>query len=203
MIRLLALGLALAAAAPGAAAPGAAAPAPLEPRTIVEADGTRTLVHEILVAAPPAEVWRAISTAEGWTSWAVPLARAVEGEPALLETSYDPAAAPGGPATIRQLFVARIPGRMLAFRTVKAPAGFPDFDIYSKVVSIFELIPQSGGGTLVRLSGVGYPDSEAGRRLIAFFERGNAASLDMLRARFAEGPVDWAEKLAGKQEGGD
>lgn len=191
MIRWLAFGLVLALAVPAAAAPAA----PLS-RTVVEADGTRTLVHEVIVEAPPAEVWRAISTAEGWTSWAVPVARAVDGDPALLETSYDPAAAPGGPATIRQLFVARIPGRMLAFRTVKAPAGFPDFDVYSKVVSVFELIPQGEGRMLVRLSGVGYPDSEAGRRLLAFFERGNAASLDLLRARFAEGPVDWAERLA-------
>jgi uncharacterized protein YndB with AHSA1/START domain len=191
MIRLLAIGLAL-----GLAGSAAAAPAPLVSRTMVEADGTSTLVHEIRIDAAPAEVWRAIATAEGWTSWAVPVARVVDGDPALLETSYDPAAAPGGPQTIRQLFVARIPGRMLAFRTVKAPAGFPDFDTYAKVVSVFELIPQSEGGTLVRLSGVGYPDSAAGRRLLAFFERGNAVSLDMLRARFADGPVDWAKKLA-------
>lgn len=190
MIRWLAFGLVLALAVPAAAAPAA----PLS-RTIVEADGTRTLVHEVVVDAAPAEVWRAISTPEGWTSWAVPVARGVEGDPALLETSYDPAAAPGGPGTIRQLFVARIPGRMLAFRTVKAPAGFPYFETYAKVVNVFELIPQGEGRTLVRLSGVGYPDSEAGRRLLAVFERGNATTLDMLQARFAEGPVNWAEKL--------
>jgi uncharacterized protein YndB with AHSA1/START domain len=190
MIRSLALGLALAVAVP------AAADVSPESRTIVEGDGTTTLVHEVAVDAAAADVWHAISTAEGWKSWAVPLARVVDGDPALLETSYDPAAPPGGPGTIRQLFVARIPGRMLAFRTVKAPAGFPDFDVYSKVVSVFELVPQGEGRTLVRLSAVGYPDSDAGRRLLGFFERGNAASLAMLRKRFTEGPVNWAEKLA-------
>ena len=105
----------------------------------------------------------------------------------MMETSYDPAAPAGGPWTIRQRFVARIPGRLLAFRTVKAPQGFPDFDTYSKVVSVFELEPRGDGATLVRLTGTSYPDDEAGRRLLAFFERGNRVSLDMLEAALRRG----------------
>ena len=189
MIRFLLLLLVLC-AAPASASPEARS------RTIVESGGSRTLVAEVEVDAPIAEVWAAISTPEGWQGWAVPLARNVEGEPDLLETSYDPSAPPGGPGTIRQLFVARIPGRLLAFRTVKAPQGFPDFDTYSRVVSIFELEPRGEGSTFVRLSAYPYPDDEAGRRLLAFFERGNRSTLDMLRRRFAEGPADWPkEKL--------
>ena len=137
------------------------------------------------MGAPIADVWTAISTPEGWQSWAVPLARMVEDEPDMLETSYDPAAPPGGPGTIRQLFVARIPGRLLAFRTVKAPQGFPDFETYSRVVSIFELEPRGPGSTFVRLTAHPYPDDEAGRRLLGFFERGNRSTLDALKARFA------------------
>jgi uncharacterized protein YndB with AHSA1/START domain len=193
MIRLLPLALALAL---GASAAGAKSEA--QWRTIVEADGSRTLVHEVEVEAPAAQVWRAIATVEGWRSWAVPLARTVEGDLDLLETSYDPAAAPGGPGTIRQHFVARIPGRMLAFRTVKAPQGFPDFETFTSVVNIFELEPRGERRTLVRLTGHPYPDNEAGRRLLAFFQRGNRTSLDMLRTRFVEGPVDWSKKLQGK-----
>ncbi|HEY5724082.1 MAG TPA: SRPBCC domain-containing protein [Allosphingosinicella sp.] len=167
-------------------------------RTIVEADGSRTLVVEVEIKAPAADVWKAISTPEGWQGWAVPLARTVEGEPDMIETSYDPAAPPGGPGTIRQLFLARIPGRLLAFRTVKAPAGFPDFDTYGRVVSVFELEPRGDRTTFVRLSAHPYPDTEAGRRLIGFFERGNRASLDMLRRRFAEGPADWSKERLSK-----
>jgi uncharacterized protein YndB with AHSA1/START domain len=178
------------------AAPASASPVSTS-RTIAEADGSRTLVAEVEVDAPIAEVWNAISTPEGWQSWAVPLARLVADEPDMLETSYDPAAPAGGPGTIRQLFVARIPGRLLAFRTVKAPQGFPDFETYSRVVNVFELEPRGDNATFVRLSAHPYPDDEAGRRLIAFFERGNRASLDMLRRRFAEGPADWSkEKLS-------
>ena len=88
MIRFLLLLLALC-AAPASASPEARS------RTIVESDGSRTLVAEVEVDAPIAEVWTAVSTPEGWQGWAVPLARKVEGEPELMETSYDPSAPPG------------------------------------------------------------------------------------------------------------
>jgi uncharacterized protein YndB with AHSA1/START domain len=160
-----------------------------------EADGTYTLVHEVTVAAAPGDVWRAISTAEGWRGWAAPVARMVAGEADLIETSYDPAAAPGGPATIRQLFLVRIPDRKLVFRTVKGPDGFKHIDSFSKVTSTFELRPAGAGRTRVRLSGAGYPDDEAGRQLVGFFRTGNRLSLEMLRTRFEHGPIDWSQKL--------
>jgi hypothetical protein len=48
------------------------------------------------------------------------------------------------------------------------------------------------------VTGDGYPDTDAGRRLLGFFERGDAQSLQWLQARFAEGPADWAKRLAAK-----
>ena len=202
MIRLFALALALASQAPGDArneGPQSPVPSPVKMGFTIDGnDGSRSLSHEVVVEAPIGEVWRAISTPEGWQSWAVPLARTVEGEPDMLETSYDPAAPIGGPSTIRQLFVARITGRLLAFRTVKAPQGFTDFDAYSKVVNIFELEALAPDRTRVRLTGSPYPDTEAGRRLFAMFRQGNRASLDMLRRRFAEGPADWSKEKLGK-----
>ena len=150
-----------------------------------EADGTTTLVHEALVDAPPAAVWQAISTAEGWMRWAVPVAWTSPAEPDMLETSYDRADTPGSPGTIRHQFLARIPGRLLAFRTVKAPAGFPHFAIYRGVTSVFELAP-AGERTRLRLTSTGYPDNEGGRALLAFFEAGNAQTLEALQKLFAE-----------------
>ena len=176
---------------------GLAAPALAEVRfeRIAESDGTHTLVHELVVEAPPAEIWTAISTPEGWMSWAVPIAWADSQDRDVIETSYDPNAQPGQPQTIRQRFLARIPGRLLAFKTIKAPAGFADFEQFAHMVSVFELEPAGAGRTRVRLTGVGYPDSEAGRRLIGFFERGNALSLERLARRFSEGPLDWTVEL--------
>jgi uncharacterized protein YndB with AHSA1/START domain len=173
MKRLMAVLLIGLAAAPSQAATKALAP-----------DGTHSMTHELVVDASPAEVWAAVSTVEGWKSWAVPVAWSPA--PDLIETSYAADARPGDPSTIRQQILLRLPERLLVFRTVKAPAGFPDFDTYARVVSAFELEPAGDGRTRVRLTGTGYADSEAGRRLLGFFERGNAESLEALKARFAK-----------------
>lgn len=184
MIRTLMLSLALGLAAPASAG------------TVTRAaDGTHVLAHEVVVDAPASEVWQAISTVGGWKSWAVPVAWTDPADPDVIETSYDPAATPGSAGTIRQRLVARVPGERLIFRTVKAPTGFTDFDSFAKVISTFELTPLGPRRTRVRLTGAGYPDTEAGKRLLGFFDRGNAASLEMLRARFESGPIDWKEKL--------
>ncbi|MEA3052428.1 MAG: hypothetical protein QOG72_1331 [Sphingomonadales bacterium] len=146
-------------------------------------DGTYMLSQEVVVDAPRTEVWAAISTAEGWKSWAVPVAWSPA--PDIIETSYAPDAVPGDPSTIRQRILLRLPERLMVFRTVKAPAGFPDFDTYSRVVNAIELEAAGEGRTRIRLTATGYADNEAGRRLLAFFERGNAATFDSLKARFA------------------
>lgn len=160
----------------------AAAPAPAAIREKAP-DGSYVLVHETVIDAAPEQVWAAISTAEGWKSWAVPAAWSPA--PDMIETSYAAAAKPGDASTIRQQVLLRVPGRLMVFRTVKGPEGFPDFDTYKKVVSAFELEPTGDGRTRVRLTGTAYEDSEAGRRLLGFFEKGNQASLDALKARFA------------------
>lgn len=186
MTRTLLFALAVALAPP---LPAAAQDVVVATRT--EADGSRTLVHQVSVPAPPAQVWTAVSTAEGWTTWAVPVAWAPA--PDLIETSYTPAARPGDSTTIRQRILAAIPGRLLVFATIKAPAGFPDFDTYAKVTGFFELEPE-GSGTRVRLTQTGYAATEAGTRLLGFFEAGNRQTLEQLRDRFAKGPVDWSKK---------
>ena len=156
------------------------------------ADGTHMLVHELTVPAAQAEVWRAISTAEGWKSWAAQVAWAPAGD--IIETSYTPTASPGDKSTIRQQVVVRIPERMIVFRTVKAPQAFPDFDTYQKVTSILEVEAVGAKRTRVRLTGVGYADTDAGKRLLGFFRQGNSASLGWLRDRFVSGPKDWSKK---------
>src|SRR5688572_20168130 len=96
----------LIAAALAAAAPAGSAD-PVSAKAVQEADGSRTLVHEVVVDAPREAVWAAISTAEGWKTWAVPVAWPAEGGG--IETSYTPAAAPGDPSTIRQEVLLRVP----------------------------------------------------------------------------------------------
>ena len=140
-------------------------------------------VHEVVVPAPPSAVWRAISTAEGWSNWAASKAW-ISGS--VIETSYDPAGSPGASANNKSEIVLSVPERIFAFRTIKAPAGFADFDALAKVTWLFELRPD-GAGTRVRLTGSGFPRTPAGRRVLAFFMRGNAIALKALRDSFATG----------------
>lgn len=158
-----------------------------------EANGSMTLVHEVVVPAAQRDVWAAISTAEGWRTWGVPAAWMVDGD--TLETSYTPAARPGDPSTIRQHLAAILPGRILVFRTTKAPDGFPHFETFRRVTHFFELEPAGEGRTRVRLTGVGYA-GDAGRQLAGFFRDGNRVSLERLRTRFVSGPLDWPAILA-------
>lgn len=174
-----------------ALAPGPASGEAVSVATRLEADRSHTMVHEVVVDAPAAEVWEAVSTAHGWTGWATPVAW---GEGDLIETSYTPTAARGDPSTIRQLVTARIPGRLFAFRTVKAPAKFPHFEAFRLVSNVIELEPAGERATRVRLTAVGYPDNKAGRQLLAFFREGNRISLERLRRRFATGPIDWTRE---------
>jgi uncharacterized protein YndB with AHSA1/START domain len=170
----------------------AAAPAAAQQVTIAErseAEGTMTLSHEVIVPAPASAVWTAISTPEGWRTWAAPAAW-LEGD--VLETSYTATARPGDPTTIRQQLTAILPGRLIVFRTVKAPAGFPHFDSFRRVTHFFEVEPAGAGRSRVRLTSVGYANDQAGRQLAGFFREGNRISLERLRDRFANGPVDWA-----------
>ncbi len=157
-----------------------------------EADGTTTLSHDVVIDAPAAEIWTAISTAAGWRTWAVPVAWDAPVEPGTIETSYNPAAQPGDPTTIRQRILARIPGRLLVIRTVKAPDGFPHFETFARTTGFMELEPLGERRTRVRVTGTGYPDTEAGRQILGFFRDGNRISLERLNQRFVSGPLDWA-----------
>lgn len=164
-----------------------AAPAAQAQTVTTEGDGSRTLVVEALVPASPQAVWQSVSTAEGWKSWAVPAAW-LNGD--LLETAYDPAAARGGPDTIQQRFLERVPGKSLVFRTVKVPAGFPHAQAFMRVTHFLLLLPEAGG-TRVRLTGKGYPAGPAGDELLGFFRTGNQETIDRLAARWALAPLDF------------
>lgn len=167
---------------------------PVSEQVRSEADGTISLSHAVVVPAPPEQVWAAIATVDGWKSWAVPLAWIAADRPDVIETSYNPAARPGDAMNIENEFVARVPGQKLVFHTIKAPAGFPHFDALKRVTQTFALAPE-GSGTRVSLTGTGYGGDASGQAVLAFFKGGNRVSLEMLRDRFASGPINWTEKL--------
>jgi len=164
-----------------------AGPAARAQTVTTEGDGSRTLVVEALVPAPPEAVWRSVSTAEGWKSWAVPAAW-LNGD--ILETAYDPAAKPGDSGNIQQRITERAGPRSLVFRTVKTPAGFPHAQAFMQVTHFLLLLPEAGG-TRVRLTDKGYPVGAEGDELLGFFKAGNQQTLDHLVARHGLAPLDF------------
>ena len=193
MMRRLAALLLLAAATPAFATPPTAL-APVTEQVRAEADGTSSLSHTVIVPASPGAVWNAITTVDGWKTWAVPVAWIKPDRPQVIETSYNPAARPGDPMNIENEFTDRVPGQKLVFHTIKAPTGFAHFEALQRVTQTIELVPE-GNGTRVSLTGTGYANDESGKAVLAFFKGGNRVSLEMLRDRFANGPIDWTKKL--------
>ena len=167
--------------------------APVGVDVSTSADGTRTLTHELVVPAPIEQVYAAVTTPEGWRSWAVRSAWVSSSDPDLMETSYVPGAGQGDARNIRQRYLLRVPNRLVAFRTVQAPNGFPHAEDFYRVTHLLELEPLSGA-TRVRLSGIGYPAGAAGDTLIGFFREGNRTSLEQLQTRFVSGPIDWSRR---------
>jgi uncharacterized protein YndB with AHSA1/START domain len=164
-----------------------AAPAAHAQTVTTQGDGSRTLTVEALVPAGPDAVWQSVSTAEGWKSWAVPVAW-LSGD--VLETSYIPSARPGDAGNIQQRFLERVPGHTLVFRTIRTPEGFPHAQAFMGVTHFLLLLPEAGG-TRVRLTDKGYPAGPAGDELLGFFKTGNQETLDHLAARFGLAPLEF------------
>ncbi len=150
-------------------------------------DGMRVLRQEIVLSADPEALWPLFSTAEGFSSWAVPHAWMDFRVGGTIETSYRDEAVEGHPHNIRNRILAYVPGRMLSIQAVQAPPGFPAPEILGELFTVIELEPVAGGGTRVVVNGLGYRDGEPFRTLEEFFRRGNEWTLEQLRRRVEEG----------------
>jgi len=176
----------LALATPGPALAQAATPpaAAVANTSFMEPDGDRVMQISTVVPAPPAEVWKALSTAEGWKRLGVKMAAVDFQVGGMIETNYRADAQPGERSNIKNLIVAYLPERLLVIRNVQAPAGFANAEAFSRTATIIELEPWGGGQTRVRLSGVGFRPGGAYDDLYGKFTAGNAYSLDLLRRSF-------------------
>jgi len=181
MKRLIALIAMTAASACASSPPPSGA---ISDTSFVTADGSRTIQLSAWLPAPPSEVYRTISTPEGWKTWAVPVAFGESRVGGLLETSYDPNAKPGDPGNIVQEFLALTPDRLASFRTIKTPAGFPNADLYMKTVSTMQLTPEASG-TRLTFTHEGFAKDPGFDQLYGFFHDGDKQTLEKLQKVFA------------------
>lgn len=156
----------------------------------VEPNGDRAIQLAIDVPAPQKEVFDAYATTEGFTSWAVPVARVDLRVGGSIESSYDPAAKLGDRDNIKNEIVTYVPGRLVVLRNLQAPRSFIDPDLFAKTVTLVEFAGVAGG-TRVTVTNAGYGAGDRFDRLYRQFEWGDAYTLAELRKRFVEGPTDW------------
>jgi uncharacterized protein YndB with AHSA1/START domain len=155
------------------------------PATLAQAQGDQPLVHEAIVNAPPDQVWSAFTSKAGLESWMVAHAEVDLKLGGHLKTQYDPNGTTDDASAIANEFLSYEPQRMLSYRVVKAPATFPFPDAIKKMWTVVYFEPQGDKATRVRVVCLGFTDDEQSQKMRAFFNRGNAITLEHLQKRFA------------------
>ncbi|CAN5269510.1 hypothetical protein BH11PSE2_BH11PSE2_05820 [soil metagenome] len=161
-----------------------AAPPAYQDSSYVEANGDRAQRLSIVVPATPGAIWSALSTAEGWKSWAVATAFVDFRPGGQIETSYKATVTQGERDNIKNQIVTFVPDRLLAFRNVQAPRDFKDAELFSRVLTVIELEPAGKGATKVMITGVGYGQGPGWDGLYSMFLAGNGYTLEKLKERF-------------------
>jgi uncharacterized protein YndB with AHSA1/START domain len=149
------------------------------------------LVHEAVLDAPVSEVWKVFTTSEGWKALGVAHAQVDFRVGGRILSHYDPNGRLGDEKTIENTILAFEPGRMLAFKATKPPAGFPfPREVLDRMWSVLALTDLGDGRTRISLRGYGYGSDDASRKMRAFFGQGNAWVLARLAQRFPKREAD-------------
>ncbi len=142
------------------------------------------LVHEGVVQAPLDDVWAAWTTSDGLRSWLAPHAEIDLRVGGLMRTNYNAQGTLGDPQTIENAVLSFEPGRMISIRVAKTSDGFPFANAIQHMWTVVYFEAAGPGRTQVRFVGLGFQADEESQRMRAFFERGNAATLEQLQRRF-------------------
>ena len=156
--------------------------------SFTEANGSRVIRLSADIAAAPEEVWRLITTAEGWKKFAVAYASVDLRVGGIIETSYDPKAKQGDPDNIKNQVVAYVPGRMLAIHCIQTPHNFEHKEEFFSTATVLEVVPAEKGKCRVLMTAAGYLPGAAYDDLFKHFRWGDAYTLEKLRATFEPGP---------------
>jgi uncharacterized protein YndB with AHSA1/START domain len=196
-VRLLAfVGLIYVAAPVGAAEPSWRDFKDVANTSYIEPSGERSIQLSIDVSASPHDAFTAFTTSDGFSSWAVPIAKVEFRIGGYIEASYDPNAKIGDPGNIKNAIVAYVPDRVLVIHNIQAPAEFADQELFQRTVTIIEFTALEPRRTRVTITNAGYGAGQRFDTLYRHFEWGNAYTLQALKTRFDKGPVDWSAKKA-------
>ena len=150
----------------------------------LRAQSTNLVTTEGTVKAPVEDVWKAWTTKEGIESWMVAKTEIDLRVGAIWRTSYSKESNLNDEASIHQEILAYDPGRMLSFRTVKPPKGFPFPAAISNTWTVVYFEPLDPKHTKITIRMVGYEQDGESQKMRAFFERGNKATLESFLKKF-------------------
>ena len=146
------------------------------------------IVHEGIVEASLERIWTAFTTSEGLRSWLAPHAEIDLRVGGLMRTNYNQQGQVGDPQTIENTILSFEPGRMLSIRVSKAPDNFPFPNAVRQMWSVVYFEAAGSGRTTVREVSLGFSTDEESQRMRAFFNQGNATTLNQLQRYFAGSP---------------
>ena len=152
----------------------------------LHAASAEPVVTEGLVNAPVDAVWKAFTEKAVIEKWIVAKTEIELKVGGTWKTSYRKDSDLNDDTSIHHTILAYDPDRMLAFRTIRIPKGFP----YPAVTNTWTVVyfePAGAGKTRVTERMMGLEDDEQGRGMRAFFDRGNKSEFDALVKFFATG----------------
>jgi uncharacterized protein YndB with AHSA1/START domain len=154
----------------------------------VRAQDLSPVVSEAVVEAPVDTVWAAWATSDGLRSWLAPHAEIDLRVGGLMRTNYSARGALGDPQTIENTVLSFEPKRMLSIQVSRAPDTFPFPNAIRQMWTVIYFEPAGPGRTRVRVASLGFTPDDESQRMRAFFDRGNAATLQQLQRRFPAQP---------------
>jgi uncharacterized protein YndB with AHSA1/START domain len=152
------------------------------------AQTTGPLVHERLIEAPVEKVWDAWTTTDGLKAWLAPHAAIDFRIGGAMRTNYSSIGTLDDPGSIENTILAYDPLRMLSMRVSKAPVDFPFPNAIYAMWTVLYFDAVSPTHTRVRVVANGFGSDDESQRMRAFFNRGNASTLEQLASGI--GPRD-------------
>lgn len=129
------------------------------------------------------DTWDAFTTKKGIESWMVPIAEVDLRVGGTIKTNYNKEAGIGGPGTIVHHILSLEPMRMISSR-FDAPENAQIAKIAEKSWGITYFDAIDADHTRITLVSCGYGEGPEWDRARAFFEKGNAWTLDKLKQKF-------------------
>jgi len=146
-----------------------------------------SFVNVGIIEAPIEEVWKILSTSEGYQAMGPALADVDLRIGGTIRSRYSADGTLGDAETIENTILAYEPPRMMAIRISKPPASFPFPNAWRSTWTVTTLTEAGEGRTSMRVASLGFGTDEESLAMRRFFESGNQLTIESIRAHFARG----------------